>query len=134
MTRFLWNRLDQAVAARDGGGHPDRQRQVPGSQRPESPLLFFRPFHFVRRPRYLLLLLQGLFGHSPAGGDKQFGYAHAVVERLTHAQPREVNPPYRPLVSASEGRPQHAPDGQLPPHPPQLLLSSYEQLQTQGGR
>jgi hypothetical protein len=130
MVRFCGNRLDEAVTARDDGGHPDPQPQVPTVQRPESPPLFF----FFWCPCLLPLFLQGLFGRSAAGGDQQLGYAHAVVKRLTHAESRVVNPPYRALVPVPERGPEHAPDGQLPPHSPQFPLCGLEQLQTQGGR
>jgi hypothetical protein len=116
VARFLWDFPNQVVVACDGGRHPDRQPQVPGFQRPEA-LLAFR------------LFLQSLLGCPPPGGDEQLRYAHAVVEGLTRAHPRVVNPPDRALVTAREGGPQHAPDGQLPPQSSQLLLRGLEQLQ-----
>ena len=123
------DRLDQLIGARDGGRHPDRQPQVAGFQRPEALLASSR-----LPARSLLSLPRSLLGRPPPGGDEQLGHAHAVVEGLTRSQPLQVHPPDRPLLTAREHGPQHAPEGELAPHSPQLLLGGLEQLQTHGGR
>ena len=132
VARILRDRVDQLVGARDGGRHPDRQPQVPRLQRPEALLGCLSAGS--RLGRRSLLGLQSLLGRPPPGGDEQLGHAHAVVEGLTRPQPLQVYPPDRPLLTARERGPQHAPEGQLAPHSPQLLLGGLEQLQTHGGR